>query len=87
MANRLLSITLVMILFWCSTLATRTKLLPLNTITALAPKLSDGVCSSLVKTQNYACEEHLVGTVHYFNLFLFCVLIKKSATFRTRSRF
>ena len=60
MAQRSLSITLVILL--CGlTLASRTKMLPLSsTITALAPELSDGVCSSLVKTQGYACEEHLV---------------------------
>ncbi|CAI8614700.1 unnamed protein product [Vicia faba] len=60
MANISLSITLVILL--CGlTLASRTKILPLSsTVTALAPELSDGVCSSLVKTQGYACEEHLV---------------------------
>ncbi|KAL5078231.1 hypothetical protein RYX36_017215, partial [Vicia faba] len=62
MANISLSITLVILL--CGlTLASRTKILPLSsTVTALAPELSDGVCSSLVKTQGYACEEHLVTT-------------------------
>ncbi|KAL5078985.1 hypothetical protein RYX36_007406, partial [Vicia faba] len=61
MANISLSITLVILL--CGlTLASRTKILPLSsTVTALAPELSDGVCSSLVKTQGYACEEHLDG--------------------------
>lgn len=61
MAKSSLSITLV-ILFCGLTLASRTKILPLSTITALAPELNDGVCSSLVKTQGYACEEHLVTT-------------------------
>ncbi|KAI5425898.1 hypothetical protein KIW84_031647 [Lathyrus oleraceus] len=62
MAKISLSITLVILL--CGlTLASRTKILPLsNTTTALAPELNDGVCSSLVKTQGYACEEHLVTT-------------------------
>jgi hypothetical protein len=59
MAKISLSITL-MILFFGLTLASRTKISSLNTITALAPSLNDGVCSSLVKTQGYACEEHLV---------------------------
>lgn len=61
MAKSSLTITLV-ILFCGLTLASRTKILPLSTITALAPELNDGVCSSLVKTQGYACEEHLVTT-------------------------
>ena len=74
MANISLSITLVILL--CGlTLASRTKILPLSsTVTALAPELSDGVCSSLVKTQGYACEEHLVCTLqHCFHLFLFFI--------------
>ncbi|PNY04283.1 triacylglycerol lipase 2-like protein [Trifolium pratense] len=61
MAKISLSITL-MILFCSLTLASRTKISSLNTITALAPSSNDGVCSSLVKTQGYACEEHLVTT-------------------------
>ncbi|XP_058744948.1 triacylglycerol lipase 2-like [Vicia villosa] len=63
MAEISLSITLMILFCGLSTLASRTKILPLRrTITALAPELNDGVCSSLVKTQGYACEEHLVTT-------------------------
>lgn len=68
MANKSFSILLV-ILFWGSTFASRTKLLTSrSTITALKPAIIDGgVCSSLIETQGYACEEHLVGTVHFFH--------------------
>ncbi|XP_057441706.1 triacylglycerol lipase 2-like isoform X1 [Lotus japonicus] len=64
MAKTILSITLV-ILFWGLTLATRTKLLPLrsrNAVAAVAPGITDGICSLMVKTQGYTCEEHLVTT-------------------------
>jgi len=71
MAKSSLSITLV-ILFCGLTLASRTKILPLSTITALAPELNDGVCSSLVKTQGYACEEHLVLCIVFI---CFCFFI------------
>lgn len=68
MAKTILSITLV-ILFWGLTLATRTKLLPLrsrNAVAAVAPGITDGICSLMVKTQGYTCEEHLVLCLHLF---------------------
>ncbi|XP_024639866.1 triacylglycerol lipase 2 [Medicago truncatula] len=49
MAKSSLSITLV-ILFCGLTLASRTKILPLSTITALAPELNDGWCDMVVAT-------------------------------------
>jgi hypothetical protein len=70
MAKISLSITL-MILFFGLTLASRTKISSLNTITALAPSLNDGVCSSLVKTQGYACEEHLVCATLFSYVYVF----------------
>jgi len=73
-AKSSLSITLV-ILFCGLTLASRTKILPLSIITALAPELNDGVCSSLAKTQGYACEKHLVLCIAFICL---CFLLEIS---------
>lgn len=63
MANTSLSPILV-ILFWGLTLATGRRLSPLTTTTAtFSSSPTDGICSSMVKTQAYTCEEHLVCTV------------------------
>ncbi|RDY10396.1 Protein disulfide isomerase-like 2-3, partial [Mucuna pruriens] len=62
MANTSLSTILVILLFWGLTLATARKLPPLSTTTALSSSLNQGICSSMVKTQGYTCEEHLVTT-------------------------
>ncbi|KAL9316164.1 hypothetical protein ACSQ67_017165 [Phaseolus vulgaris] len=62
MANTSLS-TILVILFWGLTLATGRKLSPLSTTTTtLSSSPTDGICSSMVKTQGYTCEEHLVTT-------------------------
>ncbi|KAK7276493.1 hypothetical protein RIF29_17633 [Crotalaria pallida] len=65
MAKSSLSIILV-ILLWGLTLSSGKKLLShksrKSAITALAPASTDGICSSMVKTQGYTCEEHLVTT-------------------------
>ncbi|KAE9614954.1 hypothetical protein Lal_00048228 [Lupinus albus] len=64
MAHTSFSIVLVFLL-WCLTIAGGKKLLSeksRSAITELAPASSDGICSSMVKTQGYTCEEHLVTT-------------------------
>ncbi|XP_027940052.1 triacylglycerol lipase 2-like isoform X2 [Vigna unguiculata] len=63
MANTSLSPILV-ILFWGFTLATGRKLSPLSTTPATlsSPSSTDGICSSMVRTKGYTCEEHLVTT-------------------------
>ena len=66
MANTSLPMILV-ILFWGSTIAAGTRSYPLRTqsaFTALPPAATEGICSSLVKIQGYACEEHLVLCLH-----------------------
>ncbi|KAL5581778.1 hypothetical protein UlMin_014220 [Ulmus minor] len=64
MANTLTSIILVT-LFCVSAAGTRTK--PFsgkgrNTISALRPSDSDGICSTMVENKGYVCEEHTVTT-------------------------
>ncbi|RYR00134.1 hypothetical protein Ahy_B07g088218 isoform A [Arachis hypogaea] len=70
MANKIsfpIVIIILVILFWGSAIAGGRRLYPLRTqssdITALPSFSTEGICSSLVKTQGYACEEHLVTTV------------------------
>ncbi|MED6144213.1 hypothetical protein PIB30_013590 [Stylosanthes scabra] len=63
-----LPIIILVILFWGSSIADGARLYPplrtqTSDITALPPFSTEGICNSLVKTQGYACEEHLVTTV------------------------
>ncbi|KAJ7960318.1 Lipase [Quillaja saponaria] len=58
------SITLV-ILFFGLAQATRTKFFSVksqNVTTKFAPEATDGICSSMVETRGYTCEEHTVTT-------------------------
>ena len=83
MANTSLS-TILVILFWGLTLATGRKLSPLSTTTTtLSSSPTDGICSSMVKTQGYTCEEHLVCTV----LASVSVSDQKSTRFRAASSY
>jgi len=84
MANTSLSPILV-ILFWGFTLATGRKLSPLSTTPATlsSPSSTDGICSSMVRTKGYTCEEHLVCTV----LASVSVSGQKSTRFRAPSSY
>ncbi|XP_054799171.1 triacylglycerol lipase 2-like isoform X3 [Prosopis cineraria] len=64
MAESSLSIILVIILFSGLSLGRtrRTELVPAIITSTLGIAPGDGICSSMVNTQGYACEEHLVTT-------------------------
>ncbi|XP_028757987.1 triacylglycerol lipase 2-like isoform X2 [Neltuma alba] len=64
MAETSLAIIIVIILFSGLSLGetTRTELVSAITTSAMEIAPRDGVCSSMVKTQGYPCEEHLVTT-------------------------
>ncbi|KAL4620010.1 hypothetical protein ACB092_06G123200 [Castanea dentata] len=64
MANTMTSIILV-ILFCRSAVGSRTKLISVkgqDDTSALAPVPNDGICTSMVETKGYVCEEHKVTT-------------------------
>ncbi|XP_030929953.1 triacylglycerol lipase 2-like isoform X1 [Quercus lobata] len=64
MANTITSIILV-ILFCGSAVGSRTKLISVkgqDGMSALAPVPNDGICTSMVETKGYVCEEHKVTT-------------------------
>jgi lysosomal acid lipase/cholesteryl ester hydrolase len=66
MANTLTSIILV-ILFFGLAVGSRTKLISVKSqdgMSALAPVPNDGICTSMVETQGYVCEEHKVICLH-----------------------
>lgn len=66
MANTMTSIILV-ILFCGSAVGSRTKLISVkgqDDTSALAPVPNDGICTSMVETKGYVCEEHKVIWQH-----------------------
>ncbi|PSS16117.1 Triacylglycerol lipase [Actinidia chinensis var. chinensis] len=61
MAYNLASIVLVF-LFCGSAVGTRTTFFSTTVMAAVTPSADDGICQSMVETQNYTCEEHTVTT-------------------------
>lgn len=70
MAN-CLTLVLLLSLFCGSVFGTRPKLFSVKSGTAtLAPSPTDGICKSMIETQEYVCEEHTVfAFVNYCSVF------------------
>ncbi|GFZ11061.1 Myzus persicae-induced lipase 1 [Actinidia rufa] len=53
------SISIVLVFLFCgSAVGTRTTFFLTTVMAAVAPSADDGICQSMVETQNYTCEEH-----------------------------